>query len=411
MARPVRRAAALTAAAALLLTGCQATDTPAAGVSDVVLTVGADDTRLSVTWFTTSDANACVQLASGRAPTTIRGTVTAAASDPTQRRVRADLAGLRPATAYTYRVGDCGSAWTPPVAFTTDADDTATFAFLGDPHVVEPGPWRTTVQRVVQDASPDVLLWAGDILDSADPAEQVPQWDAVLSAPELRSVPLGPTLGNHEGTAAGYGDHLSTPTTTVPADVIARTVTAPGSGDYWFTHGNTLVVSLNSNSRDIAAHGAVLAAAAAAHPEARWRVVVFHHAPFSAAGHALEEATAQLRSELAPVLSRNRVDLVLNGHDHHYARSLLIDGNTPVAGSVGPVLHPTPGQTLYVTAPSATAFKSYPLGDLPGWVAFAEAGVEASYVVVTAGTDELSVSYRRVADGQVLDGVALRRVG
>lgn len=50
---------------------------------------------------------------------------------------------------------------------------------------------------------------------------------------------------------------------------------------------------------------------------ALWKIVVFHHPPFSSGLHGNSERTRQF---FVPVLERNGVNVVFCGHDHHYER-------------------------------------------------------------------------------------------
>ena len=51
--------------------------------------------------------------------------------------------------------------------------------------------------------------------------------------------------------------------------------------------------------------------------DAVWKVVAFHHPPFSCGGYLGEKRVRRL---LVPLFERHDVDLVLSGHDHNYER-------------------------------------------------------------------------------------------
>jgi 3',5'-cyclic AMP phosphodiesterase CpdA len=61
-----------------------------------------------------------------------------------------------------------------------------------------------------------------------------------------------------------------------------------------------------------------LAADLAAHADARWRFVFFHHPPYSSGRTDIDP---DLRQSLVPILEQHGVDLVFSGHDHIYHRS------------------------------------------------------------------------------------------
>ena len=64
----------------------------------------------------------------------------------------------------------------------------------------------------------------------------------------------------------------------------------------------------------------------------QWRIVALHHPVYSSGSHG---PTPHLEGLLEPILRRHRVDLVLAGHDHHYERSVPIDGITYVVSGGG----------------------------------------------------------------------------
>lgn len=63
-----------------------------------------------------------------------------------------------------------------------------------------------------------------------------------------------------------------------------------------------------------------------------WRIVCLHHPVYSSGRHG---STPVLRRLLEPVLRDHEVDLVLSGHDHHYERTVPIDGITYVVSGGG----------------------------------------------------------------------------
>lgn len=72
-----------------------------------------------------------------------------------------------------------------------------------------------------------------------------------------------------------------------------------------------------------------------------------------------------MRSTLVPILKENKIDLVLNGHDHVYTRTHVMDGTKPIIewknGEEGkaPSEYVNPKGIIYVTTNSASGSKFY----------------------------------------------------
>ncbi|MGF1464694.1 MAG: AAA family ATPase, partial [Sandaracinaceae bacterium] len=86
---------------------------------------------------------------------------------------------------------------------------------------------------------------------------------------------------------------------------------------------DALFFVISTQNRQIAEQAAWLDARLS-ESDARWRIVSMHHPIFSS-GRGRD--SAERRDELLPVLNKHQVDLVLQGHDHTYARGVI--GQTP----------------------------------------------------------------------------------
>ena len=102
-------------------------------------------------------------------------------------------------------------------------------------------------------------------------------------------------------------------------------------GDFWYSYGDTLFLNLNSNVNNSKEHEKFIQEAIKQAEEKRgskfsWKVVSFHHAPYSTATHTTDDDILQRRSELVKIFNNNNIDLVLNGHDHIYTNAEIKDG-------------------------------------------------------------------------------------
>ncbi len=64
----------------------------------------------------------------------------------------------------------------------------------------------------------------------------------------------------------------------------------------------------------------------------QWKVVALHHPLYSSGRHG---STPRAHDLLEPILARRKVDLVLAGHDHHYERTVPIEGVTHIVSGAG----------------------------------------------------------------------------
>lgn len=232
------------------------------------------------------------------------------------------LTDLVPYTQYHYQVSSRGVPLGPASTFRTAApatQPTFSFAVFGDTRTNHVAHQRV-VSRIV-DMAPDFALHTGDLVASGGDAAQ---WDRFFAIEEelLRQVPLFPVLGNHEGNHPNYFDAFHLPHNErwyafdyghihfVGLQVDGFAEWSPDSPQYeWLEH-------------DLATS------------DARWKVVFFHLPPYSSGPHGQDPYVSPLRETLPPLFARHGVDLVFNGHDHDYERS-LVDGVTYVVAGAG----------------------------------------------------------------------------
>ena len=87
-----------------------------------------------------------------------------------------------------------------------------------------------------------------------------------------------------------------------------------------------------------------------------WKIVGIHHPPYSAARYGTTPGEAET---LAPILSRHAVDLVMSGHDHHYERTVPIDGTTYVVSGGGSKTTPVKPSEFTAVAESTLEFMHF----------------------------------------------------
>jgi 3',5'-cyclic AMP phosphodiesterase CpdA len=170
---------------------------------------------------------------------------------------------------------------------------------------------------------------------------------------------------------------------------------------YYIDYQDVRIICLDSNTHQVE-QVPWLRAALEENP-ARWTIVTFHHPIFSPGGDRDNE---WLRGLWKPLFDEFRVDLVLNGHDHTYARTGALE--KPVSGSNLPegyqqAYDPEVG-TVYVVSVSGP--KMYAIGK-PGYARRVAEDTQLYQVISIAG-DTLSYE-ARTAVGELYDTFVLRK--
>jgi hypothetical protein len=357
-------------------------------LTGIILGVGADESQRIVTWYTSADTAQVVQVApssavvgdtfpAGASTFSALGAANIASSGGYNRH--ATITGLSENTQYSYRVGAEGS-WSPVYGFSTQSfDGDYDFLFYGDPQIGSSGDevkdgagWLDTL-NVSLAANPDAeLLVSGG--DQVEVANTESQWTQFLAPDKLRQYPWVATIGNHDVGGKAYEQHLYTPNTDFSSAYYANgnPSGAQSGGDYWFIYKDVLFIDLNSNSYTTSSGGGGDAAHIqyvtdvidAYGAQAKYTVLVYHHAIYSPADHAKDADNKVRRVDFPTVFSNLGVDLVLQGHDHSYSRSYEIKNSAKANADEQPGaadVYPGPGGVIYVTANSASGSKYYDL--------------------------------------------------
>lgn len=243
------------------------------------------------------------------------------------------LTDLKPGMTYHYQVksGDLVSkvySFRAPPAYGTKKWK---MALYGDSRSYPKN--HAKVAEQVRKADVDLIVHTGDIVVDGRNHDS---WRKEFFEPlgdVARSVPFITAIGNHERDSANYWSY----------------VTLPGNERFYgIDFASAHFVGLDSNTwvkqgRD-SEQTRWLQTHLAEKRDARWTFAFFHHPPFSA--HATRPVNP-IRWDWAPIFldPASKVDGVLNGHDHFYARNHRM-------GYVGQ--KPTPG-VLFMTSAGGAA--------------------------------------------------------
>ena len=254
---------------------------------------------------------------------------------------------LKPNTLYAYRVGFAEN-WSEWIQFKT-ANDTYSptqFVYFGDAQNDILNHWSRVI-RMAYKTAPDAsfVIHAGDLVDSAHKDNEWAQWFKAGGFIHSQWTAI-PVVGNHEfqrfdGYEGTLPRRLSIqwrPQFTLPVEEnldekLHETV-------YSVEYQDILVLVLNSTGH--LEKQTEYIREKLTNSDAKWKIVTNHHSVFSPAeGRDFEYA----RKVWKPMFEKYGVDLVLNGHDHTYAR-----GHTPVKSQN--VNESGIFKTLYVTSVS-----------------------------------------------------------
>ncbi len=221
------------------------------------------------------------------------------------------LTGLSPYTINHYRISTDGDPLDADHTFRTAAvpGQTTPFSFVafGDTRTGT-SPHQQVVDRIEQ-LAPALVLHVGDMVNNG--LSQA-DWATFFTVEQrlMAQTPFYGVLGNHEQNSPLY----------------FLAFQLPGNGRWYsFDYGTVHFIGLQVDSDTSNAAYAPgspqytwleqdLAAT-----QQHWKVVFFHGPPFSSGYHG---SSSLVQAALDPLFARYGVDLVFNGHDHDYERSV-----------------------------------------------------------------------------------------
>lgn len=183
--------------------------------------------------------------------------------------------------------------------------------------------WQSTllVSQGIERENPAFVFNTGDLVDDGN---NIDDWMHFFTAsPYLHNSTFYPVLGNHENYARFYFSFFSLP-----------------SNERWYSFENGPVhfIALDSNLRSRYRFAQYLWLLHELHTDSRqFTLVLFHHPPYSS-GEEHGNSTWVQRLWV-PLFEHYQVDVVLNGHDHDYERSIVNGVTYIVTGGGGAPLY------------------------------------------------------------------------
>ena len=433
----------------------------------IALTPGENATKMNFAWYCVTEEIPKIKLmdSQGRVIQEVQGqqnlankeTITENDNVITLIPNKVTVSGLAENTSYQYQYYLDG-AWSDTYTFETKSTENFSVMYVGDPQIGasvgqddnskeyhamnDAYNWNHTLSSALSaHSNVSFILSAGDQINQtsvskdADKLEQQIEYAGFLSSPLLRSMPVATTIGNHDSKSVNYSNHFNNPNT---ATSVATTEGKTDAGtDYYFTYGNTLFVSIDTNNYNCATHENVIKEAVEANPDATWRVLMFHQDIYGSGYDHSDSDGIVLRTQLTPIIDKYDFDAVLQGHDHTYSRTyqLSSDGQTHSSYQSAPKTNTddfsaylgdnacyniltnienknnvvNPEGTVYFEANSATGSKYYQfIGTQQNYIAARSQSWRPTYSVIdftettlTVKTYDAATNTELVADGNI----------
>jgi hypothetical protein len=246
----------------------------------------------------------------------------------------ATVTGLQPGQSYAYSIHhtlavremSAGTTW----SCRTDAGPQGPFRFLAFGDSGSGNRSQYLLAERMTRCQPDLIIHTGDLIY---PEGSIEDYRAKFFQPYVGLIPSAafmPAMGNHD-----YMTHRGQPL----LDTFVLPHNGPAGTDparhYWFDYGCARFVTLDSDVEESELRGQVAPwirqVFASAGP--KWRLVFFHHPPYT--GAAKHPPDKRVQQFIVPVLEETMVDIVFNGHNHLYERSRPILAGDIVGGAEG----------------------------------------------------------------------------
>ncbi len=231
---------------------------------------------------------------------------------------------LTPNTLYMYRVGS-GEHWSEWFHIRTagKAGEKFSFIYMGD---VQQG-MRSFWPRMIREAylkAPDarLVMYAGDIVNRGLNDHE---WGELFYGGGFihGSIPAMPSPGNHEHADNAEGVNVITPLWRAQYNLPENGPAGLEETVYFTDIQGVRFISLNSQEiwfgnekmqRQIEWLHQVLS-----NNPNKWTIITFHHPVHSVSAR---RDNKNLREKFQPIFEQYKVDMVLQGHDHAYARGM-----------------------------------------------------------------------------------------
>ena len=239
------------------------------------------------------------------------------------------IKNLQPGTAYSYRLGGGGRYAYGRTDVKPRASNKFTIVNLNDAQMKDPAKvawWENSLSaslRAVGGSSRvDFIINGGDLFDQNLKVNNVlltvpVKWGIVLDSvfALCNGVPFVSSSGNHDYREYGIRMPIEYPANLAGCESLdygnVHIATIPNTGSDAYAG---YVNYLNWLEADLAANVASGAST--------WRIVCVHFGPYTTGDHAQTSGGRELARRLGGICASNKVDLVLQAHDHTFSKTL-----------------------------------------------------------------------------------------
>ncbi|MCH4168939.1 MAG: fibronectin type III domain-containing protein [Streptococcaceae bacterium] len=341
---------------------------------------GDTTTSKSFTWHTLATAGSQIRyLASAAEPTDFSNATVVDGTENYSEELtdfvhKVALTDLQAGTTYWYQVGDASTnQWSDPAQFTTSATSASPFHFLffddtqgSDAYDYEVVA-KTFNQGLTTAPGASFIIQGGDLVNNSN---DITQWQDLFGKQQdvWSNNTIMTVSGNHDTYNNTFYNHFN--------------YNAPESGVqshgvyYSYDYQQAHYVMLNTNDIVDNQLSATQVAWLTSDIEqakangAKWVIVTMHKGTQTVANHIDDSDVVGMRKQLQPLFDQLGVDLVLQGHDHTYARTNQMGAEVPYEDTVyqeidGVQTAINPKGTVYLTSDSSgTKFYSMQSDDV-----------------------------------------------
>ena len=304
---------------------------------------------------------------------------------------------LVPNTTYMYRVGS-GNHWSEwfHVKTASKSQDKVSFIYFGDVQVgIKPYWSRVIRQAYAKMPDANLVLYAGDIVNRGLNDHE---WGELFYGGNFihSMIPAMVSPGNHEHADNAKGENELTTLWRPQFNLPENGPAGLEETCYYSDVQGVRFISLNSQAiwfgGDLMEKQKTWLHSILKNNPNEWTCIVFHHPVYSVKAN---RDNTNMREQFQPIFDQYKVDLVLQGHDHAYARGMK-NVPTPNKGQVS--------NTMYVVSMSGSKMYEENKQD---WMDKTGGHIQLYQLITIEGNKLIYKSY--TATGSLFDSFMLKK--